>query len=350
MQERNYQLDNIKVILIFLVVLGHIIESSSNTGIIAYVHYAIYTFHMPIFILILGYFVNLDKPDYWKNFKIYLIFQLLYSVAWVFIFNKFNEISFQFLIQILLQPRWILWFIFAVPVLKLLLVQYKKNDLSKIIIWLVVIGFNFFNFNFYILQIGRILSYFPLYLLGHTIKQNNFDLKKLKLSKVPLVISILITLIVWFELLNLVPYQFLYGSFPVIYFTNKVLIGILIKFALYGFGLFILIILISIVPNKNLRITKIGKSTLPVYLYHGLFVWILYSINFYGVFKGSPQIFSLGIDVLIAISLVYILQMLPVLGAKSNKIRWFFFSIPWNKTVYKRWKIRRFREKIIVMN
>ena len=55
---RNYTFDNIKIILIFLVVFGHLINVvyTEKPFIIQIIWIIIYTFHMPLFVLISGYF------------------------------------------------------------------------------------------------------------------------------------------------------------------------------------------------------------------------------------------------------------------------------------------------------
>lgn len=57
-KERDYLFDNIKGLLIFLVVFGHLISYSSFKKIhsIDFIYLSIYIFHMPIFVFISGYF------------------------------------------------------------------------------------------------------------------------------------------------------------------------------------------------------------------------------------------------------------------------------------------------------
>src|SRR5699024_53133 len=90
--ERNAYFDNAKVILIFLVVFGHLIQpfisasSELNT-----LYLWIYTFHMPAFIFLAGFFakgsgnkeyiINLAK----KLLIPYIFFQLLYTGYYFFI-------------------------------------------------------------------------------------------------------------------------------------------------------------------------------------------------------------------------------------------------------------------------
>ena len=91
MEPRNYYFDNAKFILIFFVVFGHFLRSFIEDNETIYTIYkVIYTFHMPAFILVSGFFA---KGFYQKGYvkKItkklifpYLIFQINYSVFYYF--------------------------------------------------------------------------------------------------------------------------------------------------------------------------------------------------------------------------------------------------------------------------
>ena len=53
---RDYYFDNLKFILIFLVVLGHYCGSYLESWLMLGIYNFIYSFHMPLFIFISGYF------------------------------------------------------------------------------------------------------------------------------------------------------------------------------------------------------------------------------------------------------------------------------------------------------
>ena len=56
LRNNNYFIDNLKVILIFLVVFGHLIERYIDTNsTLLGVYMFIYTFHMPLFIFVSGF-------------------------------------------------------------------------------------------------------------------------------------------------------------------------------------------------------------------------------------------------------------------------------------------------------
>ena len=55
---RNGRLDSIKFFLIILVAFGHLIESSNRGDVGTALYSIIYAFHMPLFVLLSGYFTN----------------------------------------------------------------------------------------------------------------------------------------------------------------------------------------------------------------------------------------------------------------------------------------------------
>lgn len=66
---RDSYFDNAKFLLIFLVVFGHIIRSYiHDNDALLHIYKFIYTFHMPAFILISGYFAKgFNRPGYVKK-------------------------------------------------------------------------------------------------------------------------------------------------------------------------------------------------------------------------------------------------------------------------------------------
>ncbi|WP_368917457.1 acyltransferase family protein, partial [Staphylococcus haemolyticus] len=67
--KRDYFFDNARAILIFLVVFGHMIQPyTSESKYLSALYLLIYSFHMPSFLFISGYFAkHLDKPHYLEN-------------------------------------------------------------------------------------------------------------------------------------------------------------------------------------------------------------------------------------------------------------------------------------------
>lgn len=71
LKERDYFFDNARAILILLVVFGHMLQPyTSGDKYLSALYLVIYSFHMPTFLFISGYFAkNIDKPYYLEKFQ-----------------------------------------------------------------------------------------------------------------------------------------------------------------------------------------------------------------------------------------------------------------------------------------
>ena len=95
--KRDYSFDNMKVLLITLVVFGHALEEFGTTGKLGLIRAVIYSFHMPLFIFISGYFSKSDaKPE--KLLKTTIIPFIIFNTIWMFTqgtaINKIKTVSF----------------------------------------------------------------------------------------------------------------------------------------------------------------------------------------------------------------------------------------------------------------
>lgn len=62
-KERDYFFDNVKAVLMFLVVLGHLLLPIHGESFLVVVKRLIYVFHMPMFVFVSGYFAK----TFYKN-------------------------------------------------------------------------------------------------------------------------------------------------------------------------------------------------------------------------------------------------------------------------------------------
>lgn len=86
---RDLSLDTLKGFLIVLVILGHLIGSFNPIGGEGLWN-LIYTVHMPLFVLISGYFSRHDKLKIFNIVKPLLVFQLVNVVLLLSLGNGFS--------------------------------------------------------------------------------------------------------------------------------------------------------------------------------------------------------------------------------------------------------------------
>lgn len=98
MKERDYLFDNYKAFLIVLVVVGHFIEVASDDNVVMETtKWIIFSFHMPAFVFISGYFSKKTQGIYKLLQQLvvpYLVFEILYYILYTYILNRDTELAF----------------------------------------------------------------------------------------------------------------------------------------------------------------------------------------------------------------------------------------------------------------
>ena len=173
-QNREYLYDNIRGILILLVVLGHALEYfrlDNKVGEFLYVF--IYLFHMPVFIFISGYFSKNLKKGRSTAVETFLVPYLLLNLILTLIMLAIGKID-QFMI---LSPGWTLWYLYCMFIWRLLLPDLVK--VRRILILSFIIGiFSGFltEFGTY-MAMARTLGFLPYFFSGVIIRLPNTSLE-----------------------------------------------------------------------------------------------------------------------------------------------------------------------------
>ncbi len=284
---RNYKIDNLKALLIFIVVLAHFFELFS--GNVKYKLYMIiYMFHMPAFVFTTGYFAKPSiKNILSKQFFPYIVFQVLYTLMngqTVFMPEK---------------PYWILWYLFACIGWTLSLYVVK----NRYEIWIIISVFVALVIG-YSDQIGttfslsRMFCFYPFFLLGVWFKKTNLLEKTQGANfKIAGLIFLVVGFVIGCMLLPRLHTSWLYHS--VCYAFNRS--NIVVRAELLGVGFILTIALFLLAPNKKVRgFTFVGKYTLCIFLVHG------FAVNFCRDYV-NPFIYSEGINIALSILLTTVL-------------------------------------------
>lgn len=272
---RSAYFDNAKFILIFLVVFGHTISPyrTDSDGVLSIYHF-IFIFHMPVFILLAGYFSkNFKKKGYYKKIftKVvvpYLIFQTVYTFYYNFIYDD-QSFTLQYVV-----PRWAMWFLLSLIFWKLMLPLFARFSMwisMPVSIGLgLLVGFVDANGMDKILSLSRMLVFFPFFLLGYYLSQHQNFLGKLLTWKSRLVSAVVLVVALTgsYYFLNDTSYtDMLYGTniynepgefmMRVLHYT----ISIIVSFAF-----------MALIPTQRFLFTGIGQRSLYVYLLHGFVI------------------------------------------------------------------------------
>ena len=180
-RKRNYLFDNLKVLLIFLVVVGHSLENYIGYNVILRsIYFFIFMFHMPLFVYISGYFSkNIEKCR--KNaIKGLLIPFILFNIIWYASVGNFKFPIY--------YAGWTLWYLISLSVWRFFL-----KDIIKIK-WVlglsIILGLLVGYVDKYsdLLSFSRIVAFLPFFLLGYYSDNSTINKVK-KYSKIVSILS-----------------------------------------------------------------------------------------------------------------------------------------------------------------
>lgn len=306
MSERNYYFDNLKFILIFLVVLGHALEPFINDRLILPIYTLIYAFHMPLFIFISGYFSkHIDSSSYAakivKKLLIpYVIFETLYSLFnnWI---TQGEQLTFTYF-----TPTWILWYLFSMMVWKVMLpvVVKLKYIMPLSIVLAVVIGYA--NDVSYYASLSRTVVFFPFFLAGYFTKTHWLNvIKTSTVKRLSLVVAAVIGcgMYIYASRMNV---ELLYHSLPYRALGYSVWYAGVYRLAIMLLAVILGVCLMAWVTKRRLPIiSSAGQHTMAVFLLHGFVIKYLIALDVpamldHTVSKLSIALFALGLTLLLS--------------------------------------------------
>lgn len=318
---RVYQYDSIKAILIFLVVLGHILSRfGENCGVADVLYKIIFSFHMAAFLFVSGYFAKYNpKKIFKKMLPLYFIFQLVnFAVNYGIEINNgtfsLNDVNIQFF-----TPKFTLWFLFAIMAYQLLIplvrTQNKKHRyliLFFSVVFGILISFNEELDNF--MAMSRIITLFPFYLLGFYEKDSK-DLTNL-INKYKVLFRLLTAFI---SIVLIVLISSFHNSIESEWLCNTESYDYnaytwVVKLSIYLVAFLWILILLVWTPSRKLPFSYIGRNTLSVYLLHAPIILYMDSLEELHVFDKN-----LVFIIFASLLLTFILS-LRIFADKINRI------------------------------
>lgn len=314
-KERIALWDNIKFLLIVLVVVGHFCDMSIESTGFKSIFVFIYAFHMPLFIFIAGLF-HRDKNIREKVVS-YIIFGVLLEIVnFTIRYFLYGDGGYS-----VFNITGISWYMIAMAVF--IGFTYGIRDLNKKMIFVVSLALCCYAC--YDKQMGdmfswgRIVEFYPFYLLGNMLDPKIFlNIKKHRFSTVTGAVIVAGWLVACFVkqdsiykwrriFTGHVPFCNMDASVGI---EEKVLC--LLISAVLCFGVILLM------PSARIPlVSKWGTRTLQVYLWHYpalyFFVGVLYADRLCGSFAGN------GIYVILAVFTACLLS-LPAFGYPVNYV------------------------------
>lgn len=297
MNSRDLKFDGLKAFLIFLVVLGHLNFNDFGLG----VKRIIYSFHMPVFIFLSGYFTSLkNNKDYniqWlkKTFYLYILVQISHYILRIligFIASNLNGTGFDLLFifdwDILISPSFALWYLICLIYWRLIIWNVHCNDYILLAISIttsILAGFIPIDYAF---SFQRAFAFAPYFILGVFYKKHNLISQ---LESLPLYLAIIGLLLVFYVVRQMPPYL------PTTHFESGQ--DIVRRIVQTSLGLLLCPLIIRLSRSHFVEFfAKYGEKTLWIYIGHTFFIILGESVfNYMDI--------SLNLFTAILLSLIY---------------------------------------------
>lgn len=261
---RDARFCNLKVLLIYLVVYGHLIESNIWDSQLLMAQYRwIYLVHMPLFSFLSGLFVK-SAEGCWKQLKRLLpLYTLLQAIAVVIGKGAVQPLT----------PFWHLWYLLSSCAwngVGWLWFRFGKGKGKVLILVCAVLAGCAVGF---ISSVGRQHSlsrtvvFFPYFWIG-LICDPKFQWEKLRAIGAAALGMTVLVMIKWG---HLIPVTFLYQAAPYGAGEN----GFWLRLLCYLLGMALGLFLLAFVPARRFPFTRAGADTMVVYLTHApIVLWV----------------------------------------------------------------------------
>lgn len=309
-KERDYYFDNVKAVLIFLVVLGHFLLPIHGKSFLVVIKRLIYVFHMPLFVFISGYFAKNIYKDGQFNFKkiLYLIkayilfvvaIQAVYAICG---FRSFREINF-------FSQSGAPWYLFAMIVWYLLIPVVRRFSPLPVLAVSVVLALaaGYFKEIGDFLCLSRILVFGPFFFLGYYMEKPVLDRAlgtKYKRIVVPAAVVMSAGILIWGrklkDELQMVYENISYYELDAWWTGAFVRLGLMVAAFVISWGI------LFYIPKGKTCISFIGQHTMPIYMLHRILRDVLMFAGIYD-FLGKMDLLALIVLGGLSVCVVYVL-------------------------------------------
>lgn len=321
-------IDNIKVLLIFLVVFNHIIAFNlvKVDTVVRYVWYAITIFHMPAFVFISGY-LSKKPQNVLKNFKNLLIpYVLGYTLTWYSQIWLGRSVDY----EILRPTGSVMWYILALFIYRLTIEALGKIrfivPLSILFALWAGTRPEFTTF----LSSSRIVVFFPFFVAGYLWKSEYITaIRKFKGKWILVAISgVLLWAIPNYMIPNEMGIAIFRGNhrYQLCGLTDPQ--GVILRLLMYLVSFVVVYTMLALVPDIKLPLTYVGRHTMGIYFFHypimiimnGLYILMLPVMNNVWVLLGVSLVFVLVLGSL-PVDLLYtgVLNLIAFILIKKDK-------------------------------
>lgn len=282
MKSRDYQIDNIKGMLIILVVFGHMFLATTSG--FSWITTLIYSFHMPVFIFLNGLFS--------KNVTLKKVFRfgLLYFVIQMFYIFLAYVTNYPWIPQdgIIFTPIFHVWYLMSLTFWYLITTILKKVRIGKVIVFVISIFLALlircikFDVDGNYFAYARTLVFLPIFLAGYYMPYKTIFKLRDSLQRNKIILSLGAVLFIFFQFKFFGDsatkwMQLFFGYAQQSKFSGNFFTFIAKEGIQYILGFAMLFILLGLSPKNEQKLSYLGQRTLSIYIFHPIVYFIVYN-------------------------------------------------------------------------
>ncbi|MBO2439907.1 acyltransferase family protein [Actinomadura nitritigenes] len=280
-KERDPYFDNAKYFAILLVVSGHSIANLQNVPMAKCLYIFIYMFHMPLFIVITGYFSRNWTFSPGKARKLitnvgvpYVVFEVAYSLYDWLAGRHDLEIS-------LLSPYYLTWFLCALFLWRL------STPVWQQIRWPLAVAMGFALLSYMsdlgsTFDIHRVFGLLPFYVLGLKLRPEHFELLKRPIARPIGAVVLVIGLACSYVVMKHMSVSWIFWKDPHFKLGVGDFKGTLMRLAMFASATVLVAAFLTLIPRRRYWFTALGSTTLYCYLLHGFVTRLLNFTGWWG--------------------------------------------------------------------
>jgi fucose 4-O-acetylase-like acetyltransferase len=300
----------VKFLAVVLVVLGHAWYSLADSRLAAAAHLFVYTFHMPVFILLAGFFSRRFATTRSKVRRLvlglgapYLIFEAAYPLyTSVLHGDRF--------IWSPLSPYWIMWFLPALFVWRLSAPLWQQLRRPLVVAVAASLASGAMQLPDQVAT--RVLGFLPFFVIGLLLRDEDVDLLRTGRARVA---AVLVTIAAGVTAVLAAPrmndewlsYRAGYDDLGVSPYA-----GIVMRVGTLVCGLAMTAAFLALTPRRTMWITTLGRRSMYVYLLHG---FVVFGATFAGWYAWANRLGPVG-----GFAVVSVLGVLLAVGLASRPV------------------------------
>lgn len=325
-KQRHAYWDNLKCVLIFLVVLGHFLLPVANNGKTLQIAFNfIYLFHMPAFVFVSGYFAKSYVKKSEKELRLlgfltlFVVFTISIWIVDLVFTGKFSPGS-------LLSTNSASWYMLAMFFWYLMIPFVSRLkpwiSLPAFILLALLVGAYEECGNFLVLS--RTIVFFPFFLAGYWTEIDR-DIRVTPWARIACIVVLILSVVMVYYLLgldkNYIDIIFGQKSYSVIGLSMKS--GLFARTIWYAVASLLILVLMCLIPQKINCFTYIGERTIGIYILHRILRDVFVYLGLYDYLGKDWVLFLLLIPIAFLTVFITSGKNISALLNKSFKIRFF---------------------------